>query len=169
MIEEEITKIYPELKAMIAVLTNYNDTAIDLVHEVIHSFLEYPQEKQLKILSDGKLKEYLYVACKTQYNSSNSKYHANYRESQILNYTREINEEEIELEEFDTHNTDELALIMQGINKLCSKYEKQLIADRFIEMKTYKEMADRHNIPVHTVTNQIKQIINKLKNHILND
>lgn len=128
--------------------------------------MKYDEEKKDKIVADGKLKEYLYIACKTQYNSANSKYHTNYRQSQILNYDNEIDVYELDLEDVDELTNDEITLIMKAINKHCDKTEKQMIADRFVENKTYKEIAKKNNMPTYKATQTIKSIINKLNKQI---
>jgi len=70
--------------------------------------------------------------------------------------------------EEDVHNNDELRDIMVSINLLCNRKEKQLIADRFIENKTFKEIANKNNIPVYKTTETIKNIIHKLRVNLTN-
>ena len=164
--QQLINKIYPELIAMVKAMTKNSSSATDLVHDVILSFLKYSPEKQNKIVADGKLKEYLYIACKTQYNSANSKYHTNYRQSQILNYDNEVDVYDLDVIDEDEINNDELTMIMKAINKHCTKQEKQMIADRFIENKTYREIAEKNNMPTYKATNQIKQILTNLNKQI---
>ena len=164
--QQQINKIYPELIAMVKAMTKNSSSANDLVHDVILHFLKYSPEKQNKIVTDSKLKEYLYIACKTQYNSSNSKYHTNYRQSQILNYDNEVDVYDLDLIDEDELNNDELTIIMKAINKFCTKQEKQMIADRFIENKTYREIAQKNNMPTYKATNQIKQILTNLNKQI---
>ena len=164
--EQLITNIYPELITMVKSLTKNSDTAADLVHDVIISFMKYDDSKKEKIIEDGKLKEYLYIACKTQYNSANSTYHVNYRESQILNYDYEVDIYDLDVVDEDEINNDELTLIMKAINKHCNKQEKQILADRFIENKTYKEIAAKNNMPTYKLTQLIKQILTNLNKQI---
>ena len=149
-------------------LTKCSDSSNDLVHDIVVDFLKKPQERKEEIINGGKLKRYLYIACKTQYNSANSTYHTNYRISQIFRYTEEINAEDFIFDEEDIHNTDELRDIMIAINRLCNRKEKQLIADRYIENKTFKDIAKKHKMPVYKTTETIKAIMAKLKTHLLN-
>lgn len=164
--EQQITKLYPELINMVRTLTKCHHTTDDLVNDVILDFLKYPKDKQQKIITDGKLKEYLYIMCKTQYLSSNSKYHVQYRESQILQYNDEVDMDTLEAIEADEHQQDDLKKIILSMINVCDDLERQLIADRFIEGKTYKEIAKRHNLPLAVATEKIKHTINKIKLNI---
>jgi len=167
-INTHIQKVYPELIKMCRTLTKCSDSSKDLVHDIIIDFLKKSTKRKEEIINDGRLKQYLYIACKTQYNSSNSTYHTNYRISQIFRYTEELNADDYVFNEEDVHNNDELRDIMVSINLLCNRKEKQLIADRFIENKTFKEIANKNNIPVYKTTETIKNIIHKLRVNLTN-
>ena len=164
--DKQLTAIYPELLNMVRTLTKCHHTTEDLVNDVIVEFLKYPDVKKDQILEDGKLKEYLYIMCKTQYLSSNSKYHVQYRESQILQYNDEVDMDTLEAIETDEHQQDDLKKIIISMINICDDVERALIADRYIEGKTYKEIAKRHNLPLAVATNKIKNSINKIKLNI---
>ena len=165
-INQHIEIAYPHLLRMVTAIVKDNNTAVDLVHDSIADFLSMNEEKQHKIKDDNRVKEYIYQIAKTQYFSSNSTFHLTYRENQLLKVKEETVLDDLQLEELDTHNINELRLIMVSINKTCNKFEKQLISDRFIENMTYKEIASKHDLPTYLVTNKIKKIITKLQHDI---
>lgn len=165
-INQHIEIAYPHLIRMVTAIVKDNITAVDLVHDSIADFLSMNEEKQHKIKDDDRVKEYIYQIAKTQYFSSNSTFHLTYRENQLLKVKEETVLDDLQLEELDTHNINELRLIMVSINKTCNKFEKQLISDRFIENMTYKEIALKHDLPTYLVTNKIKKIIQKLQHDI---
>lgn len=163
MINKEITRVYPELIKMLNKLTQSNTSTSDLIHDVVITFLEYPEEKQLKVYNDGKIKEYLYMMAKIQYLSSNSNFHKTYRENQSLNINQSIEVESVELEDYDYHHNDELRIIFTAMVNMLSPQEKQLITDRIFEDKTYAQIAQKNNTTIATATQQVKNAINKLK------
>lgn len=166
-IYQTIEKVYPELIKMVYKMTNSDETARDLVHDSIADFLSMKKDKQIKIKNDDRIKEYIYRIAKTQYYSSNSNYHTTYREEQILNIESVEEWETLEIEDLQIDDNEQLRAIMSAIGKHCNKFEKQLIADRFVENKTYKEIAKKFDMPTYLLTKQIKTIINKLKNELL--
>lgn len=169
-VQQEIDRVYPELIKMIYSLTEGKNYAQDLVHDGIQYFCEEPESRQLEILEDGKVKEYIYTICKTQYLSSCSKTHQNYREDQILHYTNteEASLEDIE-DQIEEEDNNDLSLIFEGIYHTCNRLERQLLCERVLENKTYEEISKKHNIPLHRTTMLIKNTIDKIKNYTNGD
>lgn len=161
-----INDIYDELLYKVQFITNNPQYKDDLVNEAILMFLEKPYEVQQKIVDDRKLSEYIYTMMKMQFNSSNSIFHQKYRENQSLKYYY-VDENNIDIPEFieDPHNTNELSVIMSSINKVCDTFEKQLIVDRYLEDKTYQEIAQKYGWTTFNITNKIKEIANKIKQY----
>lgn len=166
-INQTIELVYPELIKMVAAITKDRVLATDLVHDSIADFKSMAIAKQKKIKTDDRIKEYIYQIAKTQFFSSSSTFHYTYRENQVLKVKDEVNLEMLELEDLDTQNTNELRLIMSTINRTCTKFEKQLIADRFVENMTYKQIGCKHDMPTYLVTERIKQLIDKIKTDVL--
>ena len=166
-IHKQIELVYPELILMITTITKDKVIATDLVHDSIADFLSMPSIKQNKIKKDDRIKEYIYQIAKTQYFSSTSNFHLTYRENQVLKVKDNSDLEQLEVEDTDNQSTSELRLIMSTINKHCTKFEKQLIVDRFVENMTYKQMGDKHDMPTYLITNKIKTLINKIKQNVL--
>lgn len=163
MIHEEITRVYPELLKMVGKLTQNHEATTDLIHDVVLMFLELPEEKQQKIYNDDKIKEYLYITAKTQFFSSNSTCHKNYRENQSLNINDSVEVEDVELEDYDYHNTNELRIIFTAMVSILTPTERQMIYDRIFEDKTYVEIAKKHGLTLPIATKKVKETINKLK------
>jgi RNA polymerase sigma factor (sigma-70 family) len=166
-INQTIELAYPELIKMVTAITKNKVLATDLIHDSIADFKSMAVIKQKKIKKDDRIKEYIYQIAKTQYFSSSSTFHYTYRENQVLKVKEETNVEQLEIEDLDTQNTNELRLIMSAINRYCTKFEKQLIADRFIENMTYKEIGYKHSMPTYLVTEKVKSVINKIKTEII--
>lgn len=165
-INQEITKVYPDLLKMVGKLTEGKDITQDIIHDAIVDFLNMDEEVLSQVLEDGAVKRFLWTLISTQYKSSTSPLHKKYRDRYELKVSDGVDVHQLDIEDDEDNDHHQLLQLITTINSVCNMFEKQIIADRVIEQLTYIDIAKKHNLSIPLATAVVKGVISKVKLNI---
>lgn len=169
-VREELTKVYSQLRINADKTCGFNAYrwADDLLAVAVTFFLEKPLEVQLKVISDGKLENYITFIMGMQVKSGSSKFFNTYRK--FINNQRELlpnykyKEQRVTFpepfeEEDETLREKCVRINMEKLNP----YEKMIIQRKVLDEMTFKDISEAYNIPYSTIAKDTKEILKKLK------
>lgn len=169
-VRDELTKVYPQLKINMQKTCGFNAHrwADDLLAVSVTFFLEKDLDVQLKVISDGKLENYITFIAGMQVKSGSSKFFNTYRK--FMNNQREIlpnylyKEYRVTYPEpfEDEENLREKCLRLE-MDKL-NPYERMIVEKKVIDDMTYKDISKTYNIPYSSLAKDAKAVMEKIKN-----
>ena len=170
-VRDELSKIFPQLKINLQKVCgggakNWADDLLQLSCEI---FLDKTLKEQLKIIADGKLEHYItHVANFQLKRGKTTKFYHTHRK--FLGQTRELFSEtyrynayeEMDIS-FDDEDTTCVKCIKMEIRKL-NPFQKMVLKEKIEWGYTYKEIADKYDIPYSNLQQELKSTLKKINN-----
>lgn len=157
----ELDRMYPKLLENGMKITRGNkQIAEEILQIVILSFLEMNEERQMDIVNNGKLENFITKGVALNFHSSTSPYHRLYRKQKHN-------------ELFDIHpqEDDEWRLIYHERCDCVEKaidglhwYTAHLIKEKFYQGLTYQQLNQKYNISLNALVRDIKEGLLLIKN-----
>ena len=168
-VRKKLTDIYPQLKINAQKTCGYNTPmwADDLLSISVTFFLEKPLETQLKIISDGKIENYITFIMGTQVRSGSSKFYSQHRK--FTTSQREIYDNKTYKGKMTTYQDpfeeeeDEVTTCIKFHMEQLNPYEKMIITEKVLEGKTFKDISRNYDIPYSSLTRTADETLKKLK------
>lgn len=171
LVRKEIEKIYPQLviNCEKTCTTNYEKYGHDLLALCIEMFLDKTIVHQLKVISDGKLENYITYMMSLQLKSSSSRFYHLYRKH--TDRSREL------LPDYSYHkqgivndfykepfHDEELEVVscLKKVRKDLMPFEKMVLDRHLVNGEKYKHLSEEYNIPYYTfklTANKIKKLM----------
>ena len=173
-VREELASIYEQLVINCKNVCGYgfNKHGGDLLALSCEFFLTKPLEQQLKTIKDGKLVNFVTYIMNLQMKSSTSRYYHKYRKH--TEKSREYFTDHFEYASTSTAVSDttnkafedeetEIFTCMQKVIDESNVYDQMLIKELILNGRKYKEVADQYNINYASLSRDLKNIKDKIK------
>lgn len=147
-----------EFKSKIATgqMAGYSD---DLLQLVIEYFLNKPEEQQMQMLRDNKIKNFIVRTAAFQIKSGSSPFFRKFREYYRRNGYLQASKHEggIVEPEFDM-----IGCIEEEMKNL-NWYENRLIQLRFFEGMSMRQIIKKYNLPKNTMSSEYEKVFDKIR------
>lgn len=136
--------------------------ADDLIQMSTIQFLNKPLDQQYQMLRDNKVKWYILVTAGLNLRSSTSPFYNQIRKFRMSVRTGAIPENSTEDDDVPQELQDDYQCLQREFENL-NFYQKRLIEEKFINGLTYKEIRDKYDITLNSLTKDIKEAIRIIK------
>ena len=161
-IEKWMNEEYDRLLENATKITHNVDDASDVLHICILALLEYPADKQIRLLNEGKLENYMTMCVNRQWKSSTSPYHNQVRK-QPQHETEYIDWKHDSMGDEGRDEYDEMCdCVFKEIDNL-HFYYRILVQDKYIEGLTFQQMNEKYKISKNSLLRDVKVGVEMLK------
>lgn len=168
-VRKEITDIYDQLVINCRNVcgAGYDKWGPDLLSMSVEMFLEKPIKYQLKVITDGKLENFITHVMNFQLKLGTTRFYHHYRKQPEK--SRELYENHSYDGEMIGYNLafkDEKSELVQCMNQAIEKlnpFQKAVAKEHIIQGISYKDLSDKYDIPYYTFKKEHKRIIKIIK------